>query len=183
MSEYKVATRYAKSLLDLSNEQHTLDTVKGDINVFQKTVRSSVALQNLLKNPVVSSGDKIAILKKLFEKDFHKTTIGFLEIIVRKNRSNILENIADVFIEQFNAFNNIISASVKTAQPIDDKTASEVMLFIERQSGKKVALTKITDPSLIGGLVIQIEDKLYDASISGKLNNLKQNLLNTYISK
>lgn len=183
MSEYKVATRYAKSLIDLSKEQNTLDAIKGDINVFQQTVKNSVALQSLLKNPVVNSGDKIAILKKLFERSFNKTTIAFFAIIVRKNRSNVLEAIADAFVEQFNKYNNIIAATVKTAQPLDDQTAAEVMQFIEKQSGKKVALTKIVDPSLIGGLVISIEDKLYDASISGKLNKLKQNLLNTYISK
>jgi F-type H+-transporting ATPase subunit delta len=183
MSEYKVASRYAKSLIDLSKEQNTLDVIKGDINVFQQTLKSSIALQSLLKNPVVTSGDKIAILKKVFEKSFNQTTMRFFEIIVRKNRSNVLESIATAFVDQFNKHNNIISATVKTAQPIDDKTTADVVQFIEKQSGKKVALTKIVDPALIGGLVIQIEDKLYDASISGKLNNIKQNLLNTYISK
>jgi F-type H+-transporting ATPase subunit delta len=183
MSEFKIATRYAKSLIDLSKEQNTLDVIKGDIDSFQQTVNSSIALQNLLRNPVVTPGDKIAILKKLFEKSFHKTTISFLEIIVRKNRSNVLESIAAAFVDQYKKHNNIISATVKTAQAIDERTTAEVTQFIEKQSGKKVALTKIIDPSLIGGLIIQIEDKLYDASISGKLNHLKQNLLNTYISK
>lgn len=183
MSEFKIATRYAKSLIDLAKEQNTLDVIKNDINAFQQTLKSSIALQNLLNNPIVTPGDKIAILKKLFEKSFHKTTISFFAIIVRKNRSNVLPEIADAFMQQFNKYNNIISATVKTAQPIDDRTTADVTAFIEKQSGKKVALTKVTDPSLIGGLVIQIEDKLYDASISGKLNHLKQNLLNTYISK
>jgi F-type H+-transporting ATPase subunit delta len=182
MSDYKVATRYAKSLIDLAKEQNTLEVIKADISSFQRTLDSSIALQSLLKNPVVNLGDKIAILRKIFAPSFNKTTMSFFEIIVRKNRSNIMETIAEAFIDQFNEYNNIISATVKTAHPIDDRITTEVMQFIQKQSGKKVALNKIVDPSLIGGLVIQIGDNLYDASIAGKLNKVKQNLLNTYIS-
>jgi F-type H+-transporting ATPase subunit delta len=183
MSEHRVASRYAKSLIDLSKEQQIIDTVKQDLIVFQQTLHQNISLQSILKSPVVANGDKIAILKKVFEKSFHKLTIDFFTLVVRKNRSSVLESISQAFMEQYNEFNNIISASVKTAQAIDATVTAEVIRFIETQSGKKVALTATVDPSLIGGLVIQIGDNLYDASISGKLNKVKQNLLNTYISK
>jgi F-type H+-transporting ATPase subunit delta len=183
MSELRVASRYAKSLIDLSKEQQILDKVKADLTVFQKTVHQNVSLQSLLKSPVVNNGDKIAILKKVFGASFQKLTIDFFSIVVRKNRSSVLETISQSFMDQYNDLNNIISATVKTAQAIDASVTAEVTSFIEKQSGKKVALTASVDPSLIGGLVIQVGDNLYDASISGKLNKVKQNLLNTYISK
>ena len=94
-----------------------------------------------------------------------------------------MDVIAKVFIEQYNVLNNIMQATVKTAQVIDDKLKEEIKLFIEKYMGKKVELKSIVDPKLIGGLMIQMDDKLFDASISGKLNQLKQDLLNTYISK
>ena len=94
-----------------------------------------------------------------------------------------MDVIAKVFIEQYNILNNIMQATVKTAQVIDDKLKEEIKLFIEKYMGKKVELKSIVDPKLIGGLMIQMDDKLFDASISGKLNQLKQDLLNTYISK
>jgi F-type H+-transporting ATPase subunit delta len=183
MSELRVASRYAKSLLDLSKEQQILDKIKDDLTVFQQTLHQNVSLQSMLKSPVINNGDKIAILKKIFEKSFQKLTIDFFMVVVRKNRAAVLESISNSFMTQYNDFNNIISASVKTAQAIDDAVTAEVTSFIEKQSGKKVALTASVDPSLIGGLVIQVGDNLYDASISGKLNKVKQNLLNTYISK
>lgn len=183
MSEQRVASRYAKSLLDLSKEQNVLEAVKNDITEFQRIVKENISLHTMLKSPVVNNGDKIAVLKKVFEQSFNKMTISFLAIVVRKNRSAVLESISEAFLQQYNDFNNIISATVKTAQAIDAAVTAEVTQFIEKQSGKKVALTTIIDPSLIGGLVIQIGDNLYDASISGKINKVKQNLLNTYISK
>jgi F-type H+-transporting ATPase subunit delta len=72
---------------------------------------------------------------------------------------------------------------VKTAVAVSDEVIAEVRSFIEKQTGKKVILETSVNPELIGGLVIQMEDKLYDASISGKLRKAKQELLNTYISK
>jgi F-type H+-transporting ATPase subunit delta len=183
MSELRVASRYAKSLIDLSKEQQILDTVKNDLSVFQQTLRQNAALQNLLKSPIVTNGDKIAVLNKIFGKSFQKLTLDFFKIVVNKNRAAVLESISTSFMDQYNALNNIISASVKTAQAIDATVAAEVTSFIEKQSGKKVSLTTSVDPTLIGGLVIQVGDNLYDASIAGKLNKVKQNLLNTYISK
>jgi F-type H+-transporting ATPase subunit delta len=183
MSEQRVASRYAKALIDMSKEQQIIDIVKNDLSVFQQTVHQNVQLQHLLKSPVVNNGDKIAILNKVFGKSFQKITLDFFGIVVRKNRSSVLEAISQSFMDQYNDINNIISATVKTAQAIDANVTAEITAFIEKQSGKKVAITASVDPSLIGGLVIQVGDNLYDASISGKLNKVKQNLLNTYISK
>lgn len=183
MSEQRVASRYAKSLIDLAKEQNVLEAVKNDIIQFQRIAKQNHSLQTMLKSPVVNNGDKIAVLNKVFNTGFNAMTLSFFAIVVRKNRSAVLESISEAFLQQYNDLNNIISATVKTAQAIDTSVTAEVTQFIEKQSGKKVSLTTVIDPSLIGGLVIQIGDNLYDASISGKINKVKQNLLNTYISK
>jgi F-type H+-transporting ATPase subunit delta len=79
--------------------------------------------------------------------------------------------------------NQITTAKVTTAQELTEANTQEIKSLIEKGTGKTVILDSKVDPSLIGGLVVQIEDKLYDASISGKLRKAKQELLNTYISK
>lgn len=183
MSELRVAGRYAKSLIDLSKEQKSTDAIKADMLDFQETVSKNISLHTLLNSPVVKNGDKLAVLNKVFAGSYQKLTMDFLAIVVRKNRSNILPSIAVSYLDQYNDLNNIVKASVKSSHPIDAKTTAEVTQFVEKQTGKKVVLTTKIDPSLIGGLVIQVGDSLYDASISGKLNKVKQNLLNTYISK
>ncbi|MEI6595815.1 MAG: ATP synthase F1 subunit delta [Bacteroidota bacterium] len=183
MSETRVANRYAKALIDFSVEQNNLEVILNDMKFFLKTLKQNHQIESMLKSPVIVGGDKIAILKKIFDKDLHKDTIRFFEIVIRKNRGFYLNVIAKVFIEQYNILNNIMQATVKTAQAIDDKLKEEIKQFIEKYMGKKVELKSIVDPKLIGGLMIQMDDKLFDASISGKLNKLKQDLLNTYISK
>lgn len=183
MSEYRVASRYAKSLIDLAKEQGSLDTVYKDMKDFLDTLKRNPQIDVMLKSPVITGEHKTSVLKKIFEKAYHKNTMELFDIVVRKNRAMFLPSIAQAFIEQYQLLNNMMKASVKTAYAIDDKVREEVKQFIEKYSGKQVELQTIVDPQLIGGIVIQMGDKLYDASIAGKLRNAKKELLNTYISK
>ncbi len=183
MSERKVAARYAKALIDLSVEQKNLDVILGNMKDFVVTLKNNHQIETMLNSPVVKGSDKTAVLNKIFGKTYHKNTMGFFGIVIRKNRSNVLRQIAEVFIELYNELNNIMIASVKTAQPIDQKLTDEIKHFISNYTGKKIELKSTVDAKLIGGLVIQMGDKLFDASIHGKLNKLKHELINTYISK
>jgi F-type H+-transporting ATPase subunit delta len=183
MSESKVAARYAKALLDLALEQNQLDAIAGNMKDFLDTIRKNPQLDVLLKSPVITGDHKMAVVKRVFEKSYHKNTIAFFDILIRKNRSYYVKGAVQAFMHLYKIHNKIITASIKTAQPINDNLTNEVKQFIEKYSGKKVELTSSIDPRLIGGLVIQMEDKLFDASISGKLSKVKHDLLNSYISK
>lgn len=183
MSEYRVAGRYAKSLLDLAREQKITDAVCGDMKSLLQALKANAPLGNVLKSPIIHGDKKMAILKQLFEKGMHKLSISFFEIIVRKKREAYLEAIANAYVSQYNVLNKISTATVKTAVELDASIKDQVRQYLEKESGKKVELKVFVDPALIGGLMIQMEDRLYDASIAGKLHQAKQNLVNTYISK
>lgn len=183
MSEYRVSGRYAKSLIDLSVEKNILETIHKDIVSFKEVIAHTPALMTMMKSPIINGDKKMAVIKQIFEKTFNPLTISFIDIVIRKKREYYLLDVANAFIAQYNQINKITTAKIKTATTISEQVVSEVSAFIEKQTGKKVILETSVDPSLIGGLVIQMEDKLYDASISGKLKKAKHDLLNTYISK
>ena len=183
MSEFRVANRYAKSLIDLSKEQNSLDVVFNDMKTFLDVMSKSPELEKMFKSPLVHGDKKMSVMNLLFGKVFHKNTIAFFDIIIRKNREYHLKAIAKAFVEQYNLLNNVAIASVKTATAIDQQMLDEIKSFIEKQTGKKIEIKFQVDPDLIGGLVVQMDDKLFDASISGKLQKIKNDLLNSYISK
>jgi F-type H+-transporting ATPase subunit delta len=183
MAEQRVSGRYAKSLIDLAIEQNKLEAIYADILAFKSAIDANPALGLLFKSPIVQGDKKLAVIKKVFASSFNPMTISFMEIVIRKKREYYLPDIALAFIGQYNDINKITTANVKTAVAVSDEVIAEVRSFIEKQTGKKVILETSVNPELIGGLVIQMEDKLYDASISGKLRKAKQELLNTYISK
>lgn len=183
MSEFRVASRYAKSLLDLAKEKNIINDIYNDILLFNNTLSQNNQLVSLFKSPVINGNKKFAVVKSIFGSKLNALTIAFIEIIIRKRREMFLPAVAEAFIAQYKDLNNIVNASLKTAVAINDNLTAEVRNFIEKQSGKKIDLTIKVEPNLIGGMVIQIEDKLYDASIAGKLKKAKKELLNTYISK
>ncbi|MCF8254382.1 MAG: ATP synthase F1 subunit delta [Bacteroidia bacterium] len=183
MSEHRVSGRYAKSLIDLAIANNCLEAIKADILAFKKAIEENSSLAKMFKSPIVKGDKKQAIVHQIFGSSFNKLTLDFMDIVIRKNREYYLPDMAVAFIGQYNEINKITTASVKTAVAISDAVVNEVREFIEKQTGKKVILETQVDADIIGGLVIQMEDKLYDASISGKLKKAKQDLLNTYISK
>ena len=183
MSEYRIANRYAKSLIGLAQQQNILDAVYNDMQSLLKTISENVSLENLLKNPIVHSDKKMSILKQIFEKNFNKLSIDFFNIIVRKRRESFMKVIANSFINQYNDINKITRATVKTAVAISDATQKQIINFLQKESGMKVELKNIVEPELIGGMIVQMGDRMYDASIAGKLNQARKELLTTYISK
>lgn len=184
MSEIRVNSRYAKSLLELSIEKEILEDIYKDIKQFAKISDTNRDFVLLLKNPIINSGKKLAILKQLFEGKVHEVTMQFFTIITRKNREDHLPGIAASFVDQYNKYKNIEKAMVTTTFPLGEQNRAEVRQLIKKISGKDVELKEKVDPSIIGGFVLQIGDRRIDSSISSKLKELKyQFSYNPYVKE
>jgi F-type H+-transporting ATPase subunit delta len=183
MSILRVASRYAKSLLDLSIEQNKVEVVKSDLESFLKVLAMNHNKRVLLRNPIVKAQIKINIVNKIFGASFDQLTLAFMAIVLKKGRGPYLKEIAESYIQQYNEMNNIITATVKSAVDLNESTSKEIQDFVAKSFNKKVILSQIKDQSLIGGFTLQIGDRMFDGSISGKLQKAKKELLNSYISK
>src|SRR5688572_28099225 len=108
MSEIQVASRYAKSIIDLAKDQNSLEPIKEDMEFFIETCRDNPLLKAVLKNPIIGPDKKANILKGLFEDKLHPMILSFFMIVVRKGRSEILYTTAKEFINEYNIFKNIV---------------------------------------------------------------------------
>ena len=124
MSTYRIASRYAKPLLDLAVEQNVLDAVKADMVGFVSLCETNRDFLLMLKSPIIPHLKKAEILKMIFEGKAHKLTLSVFDIIARKNRESLLEDIAKEFVRQYNTKMGLINAVVTTTFPIDDKMRS-----------------------------------------------------------
>ncbi len=120
MSETRVAARYAKSIFDLAIEQNILEQVKEDALGFLGYCHASRRFDLMLKSPIIHKQTKAKVVEKLFGKDFNKTTLAFMKIVLRKNRELILKLIFEQFIEFYKEYKGIVSATVYTAMPVSD---------------------------------------------------------------
>jgi F-type H+-transporting ATPase subunit delta len=185
MSINKIASRYAKSLIDLAKDQNKVEAVLEDVKMFKQATENR-DLYLLLKSPIVNTQKKLSILKEIFDGKMDELTMSFVNIITKKGREAYLPEISESFINQYRLFNKISKIMVTTAQPLSaadfESIKSKLSASVDTLDNLEIE-TKV-DPSLIGGFVIEIGDKLYDASVSHKLEQLKKQFSgNAYAAK
>ncbi|MBC8045525.1 MAG: ATP synthase F1 subunit delta [Fimbriimonadaceae bacterium] len=185
MSAIKLASRYAKSILDLAIEKGQLEVVMDDMKSLNYATDNSREFYLMLKSPIVNGDKKMEVTKLIFGGKLSTMTVEFINILMRKNRESYLPEIIDAFIKQYNHYKNITEVKVTTAQPISDELQNEILHRLRSQAGlKEIELTTTIDDSLIGGYVLQWEDKLIDTSIARGLAILKDEFDNNdYVRK
>ena len=181
MADTKVAGRYAKSLLGLAIERKTESKIYADMLLVQNTIDQNRELSLLFKNPIINTDKKVNIINGIFKGKIDEVTLSFLLIIANKKREFYIEDIARQFVAQYKAHVNIETAVVSTPVPLDDKLRAEIMAIVKKIVKGTVELTEKIDKDLIGGFVLKMNDKQYDASIESKLRELRKDLkINLY---
>ncbi len=184
MIETKVAKRYAKSLIDLSRETGVIDAAGADMKLFVAVCEQNRDLSLLLANPIIHADKKLNILKKVFDGKMNTLSISFFDIITRKGREAYLEGIAKEFVQRYKNYKGIQTAVITSAVGLDDKLRSEVYRLVKESVKSEVELIEKVDKNLIGGFVLRMDDKQYDASIASELRKLTKEFAgNPYVRK
>ncbi len=181
MSELTVASRYAKSLIDLAQEQNSLEDTKKDMEFFVQVLKSSSQLQAVLRNPIISHDKKLNILKGLFGGKVSKLTESFFAIMVNKGRGEILFYTAQEFVNQYDIKKHIVKAFVVSAAPLSEENKQGIIAEVRKLTGGDIMLESKIDPSLIGGFILTVGDRQIDTSVSGDLKRLKKEFAETVI--
>lgn len=179
MHNPRLAHRYAKSLIDLSLERGELESVHKDMLYLQAVTKSNPDFVALLRSPVISADKKQSILDAVTNGRIGELAASFNRLLVRKGREANLPEIISSFIDQYKEHEQIFTVKLTTAVPVTDKVKEEIMNKLRSQSNmKNIELTTVVDESLIGGFVLQVGDKLVDASVIYDLNNVRKQFLN-----
>ena len=174
MSETTVATRYAKSIIDLAEEQKVLEEIRKDMELFSQTLKANYQLQAVLANPIVGHAKKIRILEAIFGDKINKVTDSFFKIMVNKSRAEVLYATSKEFINQYNLIKHIQRAYVVSATPLSEENKKKIIAELKAATGGDIELHTKVDESLIGGFVLTIGDRQVDTSLSSSLKRLKQ---------
>lgn len=175
MSSYRIASRYAKSLIDLAGEQGKLDRVVEDMTFFAEVSKlKDVAL--LLKSPIINSDKKGKVLDAIFSGKVDPMTHSFIEIILRKGRESYLGEIATEVVNQYRVIKGISIVEVVSAEALSAETLESIRkkLVDSKLTHGNIQFKTSVDANLIGGFVISFEDKLYDASVKHQLDLLRK---------
>lgn len=172
----RVSKRYAKALLALAMEHHIGQRAYEDMKIINQVFSYSKDLQILLRSPIIRVGKKQRILKSLFESHLHPLIFQYLTIIVRKQRAALLPGIARSFLLVFKEAQGIELVGVTTASPMDESLRKRSMEVAEKLTSLKIEFQEKVDPDIIGGFILNLGERQYDASVKSKLALLKKHL-------
>ena len=174
MKQSRATIRYAKSFIDISLEQNSLEKSYSDMVLIDSVCSSNKDFLNLLRSPIIKTDLKIKILKELFSNNLSALTLSFISLITNKKREGLLPEISASFISLYKKNKNIKEVVVTSALPLDEDLKTSLMDYIGSETGSEIDLKEKIDESLIGGAIIRMDDKQLDASISSSLKALKQ---------
>jgi F-type H+-transporting ATPase subunit delta len=185
MPNPRLAFRYAKSLIDLALERGELERVYADMKWLNSVCKSNRDFVNVLKSPVINSDTKRKIVEAVVKSNVSEMTNGFNSLLVAKGRENFLPEIVEAFIAAYKEYKHIKIVKLTSATPLSDPIRNAIVEQVKKSAGfETIELEEKVDPSIIGGFVLQIGDKLVDASIAYDLRSIaKQFDNNDFIYK
>jgi F-type H+-transporting ATPase subunit delta len=179
MPNPRLATRYAKSLIGLAIEKGLLENVYADMLWLQQVCKQNKDFISLLKSPIIKADKKDKILSAVTAGNVSDLTAAFNKLLVSKGRESNLPEIITAFVSQYKEYKNIHTVKLTTAGPISDSLRTAFIDQIKKTAGfQNIELDEKVDASLIGGFVLQIGDKLVDASVIYDLRNIARQFEN-----
>jgi F-type H+-transporting ATPase subunit delta len=171
----RLAKRYAKSLLELATENKKSELVKDDMALVAETIKQTHDLRVFLKSPVVDGSKKISVLKEVFKGQLDELTERFMVLMIKGGREGQLATIAEAYLQLYQKQNGIEKAVVTTANALTEEQRKDLSARLAALLGKQIQLEEKVDADMIGGMILRVDNKEYNGSISGKLNRLRKN--------
>ena len=179
MPNPRLATRYAKSIIDLSIERNELDTVYNDMLLLQSVCKSNKDFVAVLKSPVISGDKKQKIIQAVTEGKITTLTASFIALLITKGREAFLPEIVDAFVQQYKDYKGIHIVKLTTAVAVSDDVKNSIVDKIRSTTAmQNIELNTEVKEDILGGFILEIGDQLVDASIAFDLNNIKMQFRN-----
>lgn len=172
------AKTYAEALIKTAQDNIlTYNDILTDLETTKAIINSSVDLKNILLTPAVSVEQKTEIIEDVFKNQINPYTINFLKILADKKRFNEFDAIIEAYKHETDEINGIKRVEVISAIDLSDDYKKKISDKLQEKLQKKIYVNWQTDNSILGGLIINIDDNVIDTSIKNKLENLSKNII------
>lgn len=173
MSELTVRRRYAHALHDEAQQRDCVEAVDADVDMLRQSVQETRAFARLVESPAIPQDKKQTVFRALLEDRVHPLTLQFVELLVQKDRETLLPDILDTYRRLRDEQQGVVEVQARVPAPLGEDERERLIQQLQAMTGKDIRLEVSEQPSLIGGLVIRIGDRVYDGSVRQKLDNLR----------
>lgn len=169
--------RYANATYTAASKQKVLPKVESELLAFKAVMEKNAAFKGFLSDPTVARDTKVSKVQAMLKGQSQVTQNLFVTMAANAKLATAGQ-VIEAFEKMMKADRNEIDAEITSAEPLTKAEKSKVEAALKTQAGKgaKILLTETVDPSLLGGLQVQIGDKFMDLSVASKVTNLKRSL-------
>lgn len=169
-----VGKLYSEALYEIGLENNNLDELNNDVKQCRTVFEENPELVKLLASPVITNDEKIGVISSIFGES--GTVRDFICVVTQKGRIGWFSDIAEEFRLKCSEHDSIAEMTVITSIPLKDAQREKLTKKLEEKSGKKIKLSEKTDPSILGGIIIEYGNTRIDNSIKGKLEAVARQL-------
>ena len=167
---------YARALYEAADEQGRVDVARSELGELAAALEQTPALEAFLANPQLDPGAKASVLEEI-TTGADPIVRNFVRLVASKGRAGQLRAITEEFEEIVDREQGRLKVQLTTAYELGDDEARAIVGRIEQASGRTVEATRSVDPDLVGGMILQAGSLRVDASVRGRLDRLRRELV------
>lgn len=168
-----ISNRYALSLFETGIELDKVEDFHNELNFINQVFQSEEKLFDILRHPKISKNEKKSLIEEIFKGKLSQETINFFYIIIDKRRERYIYEIVEEFNKKYNEYMNIVNVIAITAIPMEDKAQDRLKQALETKLNKNIKFFNKVDKSIIGGVLLKMDNKFVDATLASQLKDME----------
>lgn len=182
-SANKLAINYAQALFSLAKDHKVWEEILEQFIMVNETLKKEDEVRNFIANPLVPKNAKRELIKKIFADDVNPYLLNFMFILTDKSREAIIPLILVNYQRLIHEYLDIVEVEVTTARELSEQEYLAVSAKMKKMLNKEVALNKHINPKILGGIMLQVGDKMLDGSVTRQIKKLEKALMNIDVNK
>lgn len=174
--DLRAARRYAKALFNAALAADQVESAGAGLAEVTAAAAGTPQLMNVLRHPLISRARKTEILRALFEKSVTPLVEHFLFLLVEKDRSGMIDTVAQEFNRLVDEHRGIANAEAVTAVPMGEAERDALLQQLQSATGKTIRLTTKVDEEILGGLIVRVGNRMIDGSVATQLQRMRESL-------
>jgi F-type H+-transporting ATPase subunit delta len=177
----QIAKTYGESLYGLAHDENISEEILKQLDEVAEIFRENPKYEDLLLLPSVPKKQRCELLDESFKGSVHEYLLNFLKILVENGTIRELSGCVEAYRNRYYEDNGILAVKVVTAMPLTDELNEKLTKKLTAVTGKKIILTTKIDPSVLGGIKLEMGGNLYDGTVSTRLEEVQKILSDTVL--
>ncbi len=177
ISDSKVAKRYVRALFFAAQDANIVDAISADMEMLTGLWSANANFQRAFTSPLISMESKKKIISEVFEGNMNAMSLSFINLLIDKRREAIIPELYREYLLLSDEAQGLIRATALVAVDLDELRRERLLNGLQQRTGKRVELEVRLDPSIIGGVVVRMQDTIIDGSVRGTLERMRLKMM------